>query len=77
LIKSKYRVIESYRIVILPGDMNFDGTVNASDLLIFSQAWLSSPADTNWNSNCDIAEPADKFIGLSDLAVLSSSWAKN
>jgi hypothetical protein len=57
-----------------PGDLNFDGTVNYLDLFKFSQAWLSTPGDTNWNVYCDIAQPASNFIDFADFAVFAGNW---
>jgi endoglucanase len=58
------------------GDIHLDGVVNNLDLLEFSQAWLSSSSDANWNARCDLATPANNFIDFADFAVLAGNWAK-
>ncbi|MGA2914568.1 MAG: glycoside hydrolase family 9 protein [Sedimentisphaerales bacterium] len=58
----------------LTADFNLDGTVNYLDLLTFSQAWLTTPADPGWNPNCDIAVPHDNIINFLDFAVFANQW---
>lgn len=56
------------------GDFNCDWIVNLYDLGVFLSAWLSSPAETNWNPACDISELSDSFINFLDLAFLRKNW---
>lgn len=59
------------------GDFDDDCDIDLQDLSTFIQAWLSSAGDSNWNSICDISDPADNKINLLDLAVLTGSWSVN
>ena len=56
-----------------PGDFNKDGVVDSQDLVIFYEAWLATPADSNWNMACNL-EDSDNIINLKDLAIFSLDW---
>ncbi|HEX3072556.1 MAG TPA: glycoside hydrolase family 9 protein, partial [Ignavibacteriales bacterium] len=58
----------------LTGDVNLDGTINYSDVMTFSNAWLTKPEDSGWNANCDIAQPKDEIINFLDFAVFANQW---
>jgi len=60
----------------LIGDLNHDGRVSLTDLVLFSAAWRSHPGDTNWNSECDIAPPYG-VISLSDLVTLAMHYGQH
>jgi hypothetical protein len=47
-----------------PGDLNFDGIVNAADLTILLNGWGSSGADIN----------GDGTTNAADLSILLSNW---
>jgi hypothetical protein len=51
----------------LSGDIDIDFDIDLHDYAIFALAWLSEPADGNWNASCDISEPSDDIIDLIDL----------
>ena len=51
-----------------------DCDVDFADYAIFTEAWLTEPGDAQWNPNCDISIPADKFIDWNDLAVMVNNW---
>jgi len=55
-----------------PGDVNGDGTVDASDLLDLSKAYGSEPGDSNWDPNCDFND--DAKVDASDLFDLSKNY---
>jgi hypothetical protein len=55
-------------------DCTGDRIINGNDLFALSSAWLSEPGRENWNSSCDVSEPADDFINFRDLAVLAQVW---
>lgn len=55
-------------------DFDESGGVDMVDLMILTESWLSQPDDENWNSRCDISEPADGIINLLDFAVFASQW---
>jgi hypothetical protein len=61
--------------VITPGDINGDGTVNASDLSAFSEAYGSKPGDPNWNLYGDFN--GDKKVDAYDLFVLGKNYGKS
>jgi hypothetical protein len=56
--------------VVIPGDINGDGTVDLSDAILLSNSFLTGPGDLDWNPNADIVE--DGTVDLSDAIVLSS-----
>jgi hypothetical protein len=58
----------------LKGDFQSDRIVNLADFAILAAAWMSEPGDDNYNAVCDIGEPADDVIDLSDLGVLADYW---
>lgn len=60
----------------VPGDITLNGVINELDLLEFSQAWLSSSSDTNWNARCELASPANNIIDFADFAVFAANWYK-
>jgi hypothetical protein len=58
----------------LSADVNGDGIVNLNDYAVFSAAYLSTPADSNWNYQCDIAPFTDGYIDINDVCVLVEQW---
>jgi len=60
--------------VKLPGDVDGDGDVDASDLLELSEAYGSVRGDADWNPNCDFN--CDGKIDVSDLFDLSKNSGK-
>jgi len=54
-------------------DLNRDGKVSLSDLVMFAKAYGSRPGDANWNPECDFAPPYG-VIGLSDLVTLAMHY---
>jgi hypothetical protein len=52
--------------VSIPYDVNGDGTVGISDIVAISAAFGSTPGDSQWNPNADIAYPYEK-IDIYDL----------
>jgi hypothetical protein len=58
----------------MPQDCTSDRIINGNDLFALSSAWLSEPGGADWNSSCDLSEPADDFINFEDLAVLAQVW---
>jgi hypothetical protein len=53
-------------------DFTRDGAIDALDLKIFVEAWLSSPGDDNWYVLCDLYE--DLQIDFSDFTILAGDW---
>ena len=55
-------------------DCTGDQIITGSDLSALSSAWLSGPGRANWNSACDVSDPADDRIDNKDLAALGQVW---
>jgi hypothetical protein len=58
----------------IPGDLDSDGAVNASDLNILASAYGSTPNDARWNPGADINN--DSKVGLPDLVIMAASYGK-
>lgn len=56
------------------GDFNADCRVSLFDFELLSDAWLSGPADVNWDPEIDISEPKDDKIDILDLRQLAENW---
>jgi parallel beta-helix repeat protein len=59
----------------IQGDIDKDGKVGLSDLVILAQAYGSKPGDSNWNPNADLDN--NGVIGLSDLVILAQNYGKH
>jgi hypothetical protein len=59
----------------LAGDINCDGKVNLSDLIILATAYGSAPGTSRWNSNADMTGHGK--IGLSDLVTLALHYGQH
>jgi len=60
----------------VPGDLDHDGVVGLSDLVLLAQAYGSKPGDQNWNPLADLAYPWEE-VGLTDLLTLASYYGKH
>jgi len=60
---------------VIPGDINGDGKVSLSDLVLLANAYGSKPGDTKWNPNADINE--DGKVSLSDLVLLAIHYGQH
>ncbi|MBL7215727.1 MAG: T9SS C-terminal target domain-containing protein [Phycisphaerae bacterium] len=58
----------------LSTDANGDGIVNLGDYAVFSTAYLSGPASTNWNYKCDVQPFIDDSIDINDILILMEQW---
>lgn len=61
----------------LLGDVNNDGTINASDLSALNQAFGSTggpPPSLNWNLDADLNK--DNFVNILDLRTLGTNYGK-
>jgi len=58
----------------LAGDINYDGTVNMTDLTLFVQAYGSTLGSLNWNPNADLNK--DNIISALDLYLLGKNYGK-
>jgi hypothetical protein len=61
--------------VLIPGDIDGDGTVFLSDLGAMAVAWGSTPTSPNWNPNADIIGEGRVFLG--SLGVMAAHWAES
>jgi hypothetical protein len=60
--------------IAIPQDCTSDHIINGKDLSAMSSAWLSTPGQADWNSSCDVSNPADDAIDNKDLAALGQVW---
>jgi parallel beta-helix repeat protein len=56
------------------GDLNSDCQIDLTDFNIFAQAWQTTPQDSQWNPDCDLAFPADGTITLDDFNIIAIHW---
>ncbi len=63
--------------VLIPADFDQDGSVNLSDYIILTRAWLCTQNDSCWDPRCDISVPRDGKIDLNDLTVFANDWLKD
>jgi len=56
----------------ISGDFEPDCDVDMSDLDILASAWLSSPGDGNWNSDCNLSPP--EIINFLDFCIFAENW---
>jgi len=59
----------------LPGDLNWDGTINIYDIVLAVVAYGSKSGDTHWNPHCDIAEPYG-VIDIYDIVMICTSYGE-
>jgi parallel beta-helix repeat (two copies) len=60
--------------VIIPGDVNIDGTINNDDLTLLIAAYGSTPTSPHWNSDADLNK--DNVIDALDLSTLCENYGK-
>jgi len=56
----------------LLGDLNQDGNVNILDVVQFTYAYNSTPANPNWNSQADLN--SDSIVNIFDFTILCQSY---
>ena len=56
------------------GDFDCDDAVGFLDFAVFAPAWLTEPANPQWNPECDIAIPHDGYVDTLDLSILVQNW---
>ena len=65
----------SYGIVPTPlGDLNFDGTVDIYDAILFAMSFGTRPSDLHWNPYADLNK--DGIIDIYDAIILSSHFGQ-
>jgi hypothetical protein len=60
--------------VSIAGDINQDGYVSLTDLVLLAKAYGSKPGEPAWNPNADL--DGDGKVGLSDLVILAKNYGK-
>ena len=60
------------KITLLMGDIDEDGKVDSSDLIIFAQAFGSQEGDPNWDEKCDLN--GDGKVDTEDLLLLAQNF---
>lgn len=63
----------SFTLAVVPGDVNYDGTVNINDLALIGLYWQQHvpPAPANVDIN------GDGIINITDLAILGLHWQQH
>ena len=53
-----------------------DGRVDLVDYSVFSQTWMATDTDGNWNADADFVRTGSSqgVIDLKDLSVLAENW---
>jgi hypothetical protein len=67
-----YGLIDTVRI--RQADFTGDGAVDLEDFALLAGAWGTTPQDTGWNPDCDLADRAGAVIDLGDLEVFVQYW---
>ena len=60
--------------VFLLGDINSDGHVDMTDLLIFTASWATSTGQSGFNPLCDLNN--DGHVDVVDLLIMADNWGK-
>ena len=55
-------------------DLKLPDTVDYVYISEFAQAWLSSPGESNWNPDFDLAVPANGLVDFMDFSVIANHW---
>mgnify|MGYP001566675041 CR=1 FL=1 len=58
------------------GDFVQNCSVDIIDLVLFSDAWLSSAGEADWCPQCDISDPQDNLLNELDFAPFASHWGQ-
>jgi hypothetical protein len=58
--------------VVIPGDINGDGTVDIFDAIILANAFNAVPLSPKWNPNADLK--ADDLIDIFDAIILANHF---
>lgn len=66
-------------LLFLAGDINGDGTVSVSDLVMLVAAWGSTntttPSSSNWNITADLNH--DTYVNIGDLQRMVAQWGSS
>jgi hypothetical protein len=70
LIVTGDNFLKGGQVWLIPvGDVDWDGSVDISDLSIVALAYHSTPASANWNPAADLN--ADGSVGIDDLSIVA------
>ncbi len=58
-----------------PADVNHDLKVDIYDVVLLSAAYGTTPSDSKWNPNCDIAEPYE-VIDIYDVVLMCEHYGE-
>jgi len=58
------------------GDFVQNCSVDIIDLVLFSDAWLSSAGEADWCPQCDLSDPQDDLINELDFAPFANHWGQ-
>ncbi len=58
----------------LPGDVNYDGTVDIYDAIVLATAFQTRPGKPNWNPDADLN--ADLIIDIYDAITVAANYGK-
>jgi len=58
------------------GDFVCPDGVDFADFAVLAMAWMLEDGEEGYNPRCDISEPADERIDMSDLEVFTKNWLK-
>ena len=61
-------------LAVWRADVNGDGIVDPSDIILVAEAFGSSPGDSSWNLAADLVE--DELIDISDLDFVAKNFGK-
>jgi len=61
-------------MIAIPGDVDGDNNVDASDLFYISKAYGFDSSRPNWNPNCDLN--SDDKVDIFDLSLLNTNYGK-
>jgi hypothetical protein len=62
------------KTIVLEGDVNEDGKVDAEDLVAAGLAWGTGPGDSAWNARADLND--DKFIDIEDVSTVGRNFGR-
>ncbi|MEN6384558.1 MAG: glycoside hydrolase family 9 protein, partial [Phycisphaerales bacterium] len=65
-----------YLLGYFANDLKLPQVIDTNYLREFSNAWLATPADENWNPNCNLVS-SDEIINFLDFAELAKTWMEN
>ncbi|HEX41456.1 MAG TPA: hypothetical protein ENN81_05280 [Phycisphaerales bacterium] len=68
------RIGSRIELAAMVGDFSLDCRVDAWDLRVLAEAWLSRADHAAWNPACDIGPAPDGTVNHLDFAVFAAQW---